>query len=173
MVDNLQAVILASNQPRHGHQRTRCLDSNSRMAGRTSFGTLGPRRSIHGSLWRIGSNGKSQTKSFPDADSSRRRRLYPREARQGLQRSRVCLLDLRHGARSHQRRNVAAGWTDGEALFWDLIRFNWKRRGDDDAVLRPVVTALSRMAVEDILAFDDILAKLLFALDTREICRAN
>ncbi|WP_338868832.1 DUF4240 domain-containing protein [Myxococcus stipitatus] len=61
-----------------------------------------------------------------------------------------------------------------EELFWDLIaRFNWKKTGDDEAVLKPVVTALSKMTVEDIFAFDDILAAKLHALDTREICRGT
>lgn len=59
-----------------------------------------------------------------------------------------------------------------EALFWDLIgRFDWNETGDDDAVLLPAVTALSRMTVEDIFAFDDLLAEKLYALDTREVCR--
>lgn len=61
-----------------------------------------------------------------------------------------------------------------EEVFWSLIAlFNWKKSGDDDAVLRPAVTALSRMSVEDIFAFDDILAAKLYALDTREICRGT
>lgn len=59
-----------------------------------------------------------------------------------------------------------------EALFWDLIgRFAWKKTGDDRAVLEPCVTALSKMSIEDIHAFDDLLAEKLYALDTRAVCR--
>jgi predicted DNA-binding WGR domain protein len=59
-----------------------------------------------------------------------------------------------------------------ESLFWDLIaRFDWKKTGDDDGVLRPTVTALAGMQVEDIFAFDDLLAEKLYALDTRDVCR--
>jgi hypothetical protein len=58
--------------------------------------------------------------------------------------------------------------------FWALIAtFDWKATGDDDAVLRPAVEALCAMSVEDIFAFDDLLAEKLHALDTREICRAT
>jgi len=61
-----------------------------------------------------------------------------------------------------------------EEVFWQLIALlDWKRTGDDDAVLRPVITALSRMEVEDIFAFDDLLARKLYALDTREVCRGT
>jgi Protein of unknown function (DUF4240) len=59
-----------------------------------------------------------------------------------------------------------------EALFWEIIgRFDWNETGDAAAVLLPAVTALSSMTVEDIFAFDDLLAEKLYALDTREVCR--
>jgi predicted DNA-binding WGR domain protein len=60
-----------------------------------------------------------------------------------------------------------------EEVFWRLIAmFNWKKTGDDDAVLKPCVTALARMTEKDIYTFDDILAAKLYALDTREVSRA-
>lgn len=66
------------------------------------------------------------------------------------------------------------GHTMNDDVFWDLIAlFDWKKTGDDDEVLRPAVTALSRMSVDDIFAFDDLLAEKLYALDTREICRGT
>ncbi len=47
-----------------------------------------------------------------------------------------------------------------EEVFWRIIAlFNWKKTGDDDAVLLPAVTALARMSVEDIFAFDEVLAE--------------
>ena len=58
-----------------------------------------------------------------------------------------------------------------ESGFWNLIAiFNWKKTGDDDAVMIPAVRALSRMKVEDIIAFHEILAEKLYALDTPPIC---
>jgi hypothetical protein len=59
-----------------------------------------------------------------------------------------------------------------EDTFWRLIAlFNWKKLGDDDAVLRPAVAALAQMRVEDICAFEDVLAAKLHALDTERHAR--
>jgi len=59
-----------------------------------------------------------------------------------------------------------------EGVFWALVaRFDWKHAGDDDDVIGPAVAALSRMSVDDIFAFDDLLSEKLYALDTREMCR--
>lgn len=70
------------------------------------------------------------------------------------------------------KRRAASERTMSEEVFWALIaRFAWEHAGDDDAVIAPAVTALSRMSVEDVFAFDDLLAEKLFALDTREMCR--
>ena len=56
-----------------------------------------------------------------------------------------------------------------EQLFWSLIGdLDWSAEGDDDAVIEPVVTRLASLGVETITAFDELLAKKLFALDTRE-----
>lgn len=53
-----------------------------------------------------------------------------------------------------------------EDLFWELIAaFNWKRSGDDDAVMRPAEKRLVALPVEDIFAFDEILAQKLYLLD--------
>ena len=55
-----------------------------------------------------------------------------------------------------------------DAVFWALIAMlNWGATGDDEAVIAPVVDELSRMSVEEIQQFDDVLASKLFALDTR------
>lgn len=56
--------------------------------------------------------------------------------------------------------------------FWSLIgRLDWKRLGDDDAVVRPLVNALKALPVEEIYAFDDLLAWKLYALDTEAHAR--
>ena len=53
-----------------------------------------------------------------------------------------------------------------DAQFWTIIaKLDWKKAGDDDAVLRPAVKALAKLAPAEITAFDDILAAKLFALD--------
>jgi hypothetical protein len=59
-----------------------------------------------------------------------------------------------------------------EAAFWSIIdQFDWDNTGDDGAVLRPALNALSSMSPEVIAAFEQILAAKLYALDTREHAR--
>lgn len=54
-----------------------------------------------------------------------------------------------------------------ETEFWRIIGlFNWKRTGDDDAVLKPAVKELAKRSLEDIAAFEEILSRKLYALDT-------
>jgi hypothetical protein len=61
-----------------------------------------------------------------------------------------------------------------EAAFWRVIKlFNWKKTGDDSAVLKPARKALAAMAEADIFRFSDLLAEKLHALDTREHCRGG
>jgi|JI10StandDraft_1071094.scaffolds.fasta_scaffold686181_1 predicted DNA-binding WGR domain protein len=53
-----------------------------------------------------------------------------------------------------------------ENVFWEIISsFNWKKTGDDDAVLRPAVKRLVSMTIDDIYKFADILAEKLYMLD--------
>ena len=55
-----------------------------------------------------------------------------------------------------------------ENEFWNLIgTLDWDESGDDDAVVEPVVEALSQKSDEDIFQFEEILAQKLFALDTK------
>lgn len=54
-----------------------------------------------------------------------------------------------------------------EKEFWRIIGlFNWKRTGDDDAVLKPAVRELAKASLKDIEAFEEILCQKLYALDT-------
>ena len=54
-----------------------------------------------------------------------------------------------------------------EQEFWRIIAlFNWKRTGNDEAVMKPAVTALAKHSVEEIAAFEEILSRKLYALDT-------
>ena len=53
-----------------------------------------------------------------------------------------------------------------EEVFWEIIAsFNWKKEGDDEAVLKPALKKLVSMTVEDIRQFAEILAEKLYALD--------
>jgi predicted DNA-binding WGR domain protein len=53
-----------------------------------------------------------------------------------------------------------------EDVFWEIISsFNWKKTGDDDAVLKPALKRLVSMTVEDIQQFAEILAEKLYYLD--------
>jgi predicted DNA-binding WGR domain protein len=59
-----------------------------------------------------------------------------------------------------------------EEVFWRIIGlFNWKKTGNDEAVLEPAVKALAQMSVGDIKRFDDLLAQKLHALDTEAHAR--
>ena len=60
-----------------------------------------------------------------------------------------------------------------EDAFWALIgRLDWNRQGDDEAVVEPVVADLARRTPAEVEAFDELLARQLFALDTRAHARA-
>jgi hypothetical protein len=51
--------------------------------------------------------------------------------------------------------------------FWELMcLLDWKKLGNDDAVVRPLVRALAKLAEKEIFSFDDFLAEKLHALDT-------
>ena len=53
-----------------------------------------------------------------------------------------------------------------EDVFWEIISlFNWKKIGDDEAVLRPASKRLASMKIEDIQRFAEILAEKLYSLD--------
>jgi len=53
-----------------------------------------------------------------------------------------------------------------ESLFWEIIAsFNWKKSGDDDAVMLPALKRLAALQVTDIFAFENILAEKLYQLD--------
>lgn len=54
-----------------------------------------------------------------------------------------------------------------EQGFWDLIAMlDWQKTGEDDAVIEPVVDALSKGPLRQIYDFKDILSQKLYLLDT-------
>src|SRR6185436_20197937 len=59
-----------------------------------------------------------------------------------------------------------------EQQFWKLIGLlDWKKQGNDNAVVRPLVKALAELSEKEIFAFDDWLAEKLHALDTEAHAR--
>ena len=59
-----------------------------------------------------------------------------------------------------------------EQKFWELMSLvDWKKLGNDDAVVRPLVKALAKLPENEIFAFDDLLAEKLHALDTEAHAR--
>nr|WP_262904545.1 DUF4240 domain-containing protein [Hymenobacter lucidus] len=60
-----------------------------------------------------------------------------------------------------------------EGLFWEILDlFNWKKTGDDDAVMLPAEKRLATLPVEDIFAFEDILTEKLYQLDGEQYAAA-
>ncbi|MCB9445995.1 MAG: DUF4240 domain-containing protein [Ardenticatenaceae bacterium] len=56
-----------------------------------------------------------------------------------------------------------------ESKFWEIITmFDWDKTGDDEAVLEPAKNVLISLSNEEIFQFDEILAKKLFLLDTKQ-----
>jgi hypothetical protein len=54
-----------------------------------------------------------------------------------------------------------------EADFWDLIaQLDWSKKGDDNAVILPVINALSKLNFRHIVDFSDILSHKLYLLDS-------
>lgn len=52
------------------------------------------------------------------------------------------------------------------AAFWEIMGLlNWDKEGDDDEVLLPLIEKLVDMTDDEIFAFDDIMAKLLYDID--------
>ena len=60
-----------------------------------------------------------------------------------------------------------------EDLFWEIIAsFNWRKQADDDAIMLPAEKWLASLPVEDIFAFDNILAEKLYQLDGEKYANA-
>jgi predicted DNA-binding WGR domain protein len=65
-----------------------------------------------------------------------------------------------------------ASMSMSEDVFWRIIGlFNWKKSGDDEAVIEPAVKTLARMTVDDIKRFEGLLTEKLYALDTEAHAR--
>jgi len=59
-----------------------------------------------------------------------------------------------------------------ETLFWTLISLlNWGAVGNDEIVIEPVVISLSKLNIEEIQSFEDILAQKLYDLDAEKYAK--
>jgi predicted DNA-binding WGR domain protein len=111
---------------------------------------------------RIGTAGKVTRKEFASEELAKRDhdKLIASKVKKGYIEGKIA------EAPAHARPDWAA-MVMSEDVFWRLIGlFNWQKLGDDEAVIKPAVTALSQMTVADIQRFKDILAEKLYALDT-------
>lgn len=116
---------------------------------------------------RVGAKPRETRKDFPDAATAERE--FKRQISAKLAKGYV------EGPLADIPTHEATDWsklTMSEDVFWRIIKlFDWKKTGDDDAVLRRAVAALSQMTEDDIRRFEDILASKLYALDTEAHAR--
>lgn len=116
---------------------------------------------------RVGAQPRETSRTFPDPARARREvdRLVASKVGKGY----------REGSLASIPEHRKTDWsqvTMSEEVFWRLIRLlNWKKTGDDDAVVEPLVAALAQMTEEDICRFEDLLAAKLHALDTEAHAR--
>jgi len=111
---------------------------------------------------RIGTTGKETLKEFATAEQARKDcdKLIAAKLKKGYVEGKVA------DAPAYAKPDWGT-MQMSEEVFWRIIGLlSWKKLGDDDAVIKPAVTALSQMTVDDIQRFEAILAEKLFALDT-------
>jgi predicted DNA-binding WGR domain protein len=109
---------------------------------------------------KIGTEGRISEKEFPNADECRKEvdKIIKEKVGKGYSET----SDLS----KIPTKQIQEYKPMDEDVFWDIISsFNWKKTGDDDAVLRPALKRLSSMKVEDIYIFSDILSEKLYSLD--------
>lgn len=110
---------------------------------------------------KIGSTGKTTVKEYPTAE------LAALEYEKALQKK------IKSGYSEELKSESPISWAYqkiDEKTFWDLLSLlNWKKQGNDELVLKPAIAALSQMDLDEIYAFEDLLAKKLHAIDTRAI----
>lgn len=59
-----------------------------------------------------------------------------------------------------------------EETFWSILdKMAWEYEGDDEMVVEPVVEYLSKLEDDEIFAFEDIMAQLLYNIDSKVIAK--
>ena len=109
---------------------------------------------------RIGTAGRTNTKEFSNSDDCSKEvaKLINEKITKGY--TEIESLD------KLEEKKIAEYQPMNEDIFWEIIgSLNWKKTGDDDAVLRPALKRLITMTAEDIYLFADILAEKLYLLD--------
>jgi predicted DNA-binding WGR domain protein len=109
---------------------------------------------------KIGTQGRQSTKSLLDASSCKAEvaKLIAEKVKKGYR-------GIQQGEAVPHKAEAEYRPMD-ESLFWEILdAFNWKKSGDDDAVMLPAIKRLAALPVEDIFAFDNILAEKLYQLD--------
>ncbi|MFD1874022.1 DUF4240 domain-containing protein [Hymenobacter bucti] len=116
---------------------------------------------------KVGTQGQHSSKSFVDAASceSEVAKLITDKAKKGYR-------EIQEGEVVPQK--VLAEYRPmDESLFWEILdSFNWKKSGNDNAVMLPAIKRLAALPVEDIFVFDNILAEKLYQLDGQNYAAA-
>jgi hypothetical protein len=118
---------------------------------------------------RIGASPRETRHDFDDEATAQRysEKLIAEKLKKGYVEGAIA------AAPAHQQPVWAEMMMD-EDVFWRIIKlFNWKKLGDDDAVLEPAIKALSKMSIDDIKRFEDIMTEKLHALDSRAHAKAG
>jgi predicted DNA-binding WGR domain protein len=108
---------------------------------------------------RVGTEGRETSKEFESKEAAEKaaERMISSKLRKGYV----------EGEPAEYEKPDWASMTMSEDVFWRIIKlFNWKRTGDDDAVVGSAVKALSEMSDENIEKFQEIMTAKLYALDT-------
>ncbi|WP_139925454.1 DUF4240 domain-containing protein [Hymenobacter sp. DG01] len=116
---------------------------------------------------KVGTKGRESHKVFSDASvcAVEVAKLMQEKQRKGYQ-------EIEGNAPVPEKKAAAYRPMD-EALFWEILDLlNWKKAGNDDAVLLPAEKRLAALPLEDIFAFEDILADKLYQLDGEKYAAA-
>jgi predicted DNA-binding WGR domain protein len=112
------------------------------------------------SFGKIGTKGRDLSKQFEDSNACLKEveSLIAEKQRKGY-------TELLNGEAIPEKTELTYRPMD-EDVFWEIISsFNWKKTGDDAAVLRPALKRLVSMTENDIHQFAEILAEKLYLLD--------
>ncbi|GAB2772407.1 putative DNA-binding WGR domain protein [Hymenobacter luteus] len=116
---------------------------------------------------KVGTRGRESRKELGDATACAAEvsKLIQEKQRKGYQ-------EIEENAPVPEKKAATYRPMD-EALFWEILDLlNWKRAGNDDAVLLPAEKRLATLPPEDIFAFEDILAEKLYQLDGEKYAAA-
>jgi len=119
------------------------------------------------SFGKVGTQGRQSSKSLADTASCKIEvaKLIAEKIKKGYR-------EIQEGEVVPQK--IAAQYRPmDEELFWEILDcFNWKKSGDDEVVMLPAVKRLAALPLDDIFAFNDILAEKLYRLDGKQYASA-